>query len=167
MKPTYYLLALLPGVSFFLFACQAPPTHDHAHEVNVDSVKAIITAIEADFVKASNANDVDALTKFYAPDAESYSSDGALIGIDSIRAAMTASAATDTSGATLAYTVTGVWAAGNIAVETGTATRTAKDGKVLYTGRYMGLYELRDGKYVTLREISVKDASAETPSKGE
>ncbi|MDQ3017268.1 MAG: DUF4440 domain-containing protein, partial [Bacteroidota bacterium] len=64
----------------------------------------------------------------------------------------------DSSGSTLAFVTTGVWADGKYATETGTSKRTDKDGKVIYTGKYMTLFELRDGKYIAIRDIWNDDA---------
>lgn len=161
MKPTFYLLALLLGVSLFLPACQAPPAHDHAPEVNLDTVKAIINALEVDYANASNAKDVAGILKYYAPDAEIYSTEeGTQVGLDAIKAGLEKQFAMDTSGNTVAFTVTGVWAAGNLAVETGTSTTTGKDGAVKSSGKYMVLYELRDGKYLAIREMHMDDKPA-------
>jgi uncharacterized protein (TIGR02246 family) len=161
MKPTFSLLALLLGVSLFLPACQAPPAHDHAPEVNLDTVKAIINALEIDYARASNAKDAEGILKYYAPDAEIYSTeDGTQVGTDAIRAGLERMFAADTAETTVAFAVTGVWAAGNLAVETGTSTTTGKDGAVTSTGKYMVLYELRDGKYLAIREMHVDDKPA-------
>ena len=52
-----------------------------------------------------------------------------------------------------------VFSEGNLVVETGKSTITSADGKVL-TGKYMILFEKRDGKYVCLREIYNNDQKA-------
>lgn len=153
---------LLASAIFMLPACQQAETHSHAPEINVDSVKAQIMALEEGYANAMNAKDVDGVMKYYAADAESYG-DGEPVrtGADAIRAGIQEDMADDTSGHTVAFTVTGVWAAGNIAVETGTSASTNKDGAVVSTGRYMVLFELRDGKYVAIREMYNDDVKTE------
>lgn len=164
MKSTTFCLALLLSAAFFLPSCQAPDTSAATHEINADSVKAMINALEVDYANASNAKDVAGVLKYYAADAEIYSAEeGTQVGTDAIKASLEKSVASDTSGNTVSFNVTGVWASGNLAVETGTSTTTGKDGAVVRTGKYMVLYELRDGKYIALREMNMRDKPAEAP----
>jgi len=154
-------MAVLAAI-LFLPACQAPPAHDHAPEVNLDTVRAIIDALEIDYARASNANDVEGILKYYAADAQIFSmEEGTQVGTDAIRAGLEKQFASDTSNNTVAFTVTGVWAAGNLAVETGSSTTTDASGAVVNTGKYMVLYELRDGKYLAIREMHMDDKKAE------
>lgn len=133
--------------------------HDHAAEVNLDSVKAQIMALEDGYAAADNANDVDGVAKYYSADAESLA-DGepTRVGMDAIKAGIKRDMETDTLNGTISFATTGVWAAGNYAVETGTSTVKDSTGNVLRTGKYMSLFELRDGKYICIRDIWNDDA---------
>lgn len=163
MKSTIVFCLLLAGASCLMTSCQAPAASEPAAAINVDSVKAMIQALEVDYANASNAKDVAGVLKYYAADAEIYSAeDGTQVGLDAIKAILEKDMAADTSGHTVSFTVTGVWASGNMAVETGTSTTSAKDGSVVHTGKYMVLYELRDGKYIAIREMNMRD-KAEAP----
>lgn len=158
MKSTIFFCLLLAGASCFLPACQAPAATEPSAEINADSVKAMIQALEVDYANASNAKDVAGVLKYYASDAEIYSAEeGTQVGLDAIKASLEKDMASDTAGNTVSFNVTGVWASGNMAVETGTSTTTAKDGSVVSTGKYMVLYELRDGKYIAIREMNMPD----------
>ena len=164
MKSTTYFCLLLLGVVFLMPSCQAPDSGATTHEINADSVKAMINALEVDYANASNAKDVAGVLKYYAADAEIYSAEeGTQVGLEAIKASLEKDMASDTSGNKVSFNVTGVWASGNLAVETGTSTTTGKDGTVVRTGKYMVLYELRDGKYIAIREMNMRDKPAEAP----
>jgi ketosteroid isomerase-like protein len=122
--------------------------------VNMDSVKMQITAMENAYAAASNAKDVDGVAVYYAADAESLA-DGepTRVGMDAIKAGIKKDFDMDTTGTTVAFATTGLWADGKYATETGTITNKNADGSVKSTGKYMTLFELRDGKYVAIRDI--------------
>jgi hypothetical protein len=42
--------------------------------------------------------------------------------------------------------------------EVGKTTQTDSAGKVIYTGKYMAVWEKRNGKWLTVRDISNDDA---------
>jgi ketosteroid isomerase-like protein len=121
----------------------------------MESVKTEITAMETAFTEASNAKDVEALMAYYADDAQSMPPNKpTLVGKDAIKADVMGEMASDslkTTTSTMA--VTDVWAAGDMAVETGTWTVTDEGGEVVNKGKYMSLFEKRDGKYVCIRDI--------------
>ena len=153
-----FLVLLAP--TFFLFqSCKTEAAHEHAPEINMDSVKAQIVAMESAYAVASNAKDVDGVAAYYSSDAQSLAEDEPTrVGMDAIKAGIKRDMEQDTSGNTISFETTGVWAAGNYATETGTSTSKDKDGKVVTTGKYMTLFELRDGKYIAIRDIWNRDA---------
>lgn len=151
-------IMLIPAFSLFT-ACAPGEGHVHAPEINQDSVKAQIMAMEAAYAAASNAKDVDGVAAYYAADAQSMANDEPTrVGMDAIKAGIQKELAADTSGATVSFETTGVWAAGNYATETGTSTVKDKSGNVIRTGKYMTLFELRDGKYIAIRDMWNNDA---------
>lgn len=160
MKNLTLFLALCVPFVFLLTACQSGDAHVHsATAVNVDSVKAQIVALENAYAVAANANDVDGIAKFYAADAQSLA-DGepTWVGLDAIKAGLKRDMEMDSTGGTVSFATTDVWAAGNLAVETGTSTVKDSTGNVIDSGKYMALYELRDGKYVCIRDMWNDDA---------
>jgi ketosteroid isomerase-like protein len=161
-KPTF-LLGLLASTLLTFIACSPANEHDHEHEhaaaINMDSVKAQIMAMEEAYAVASNARNVDGVAAYYANDAESLASnEPTRVGMDAIKAGIKKDFEMDTTGATISFNTTGVWAAGNYATETGTSTVKDKAGNVIRTGKYMTLFELRDGKYIAIRDIWNDDA---------
>lgn len=159
MKKQNLLWVLLAPALFIFNGCGSECEHEHAVAIDMEAVKAEIGAMEAAYAVASNAKDVDGIAAYYAADAQSLASDEPTrVGMDAIKAGIAKEISTDTSGSTISFEVTGLWAAGNYATETGASTVKDKDGKVVRTGKYMTLFELRDGKYVAIRDIWNNDA---------
>lgn len=160
MKQLNLLLVLMAPLFLFLTSCkEAPGTQETRVEINMDSVRAEINELESRFAAASNAKDVDGVAAYYASDAQSMApGEPTWVGMDAIKAGIKKDMDSDTTGATVAFTTTGVWAGGDYATETGTIKVTGKDGSTVYTGKYMTLFELKDGKYVAIRDIWNSDA---------
>lgn len=152
-RTTFFWALLIPFIGL-LQSCQQGATHEHHHEVNQDSVKMKIQAMEAAYATADNAKDVDGVAAYYAADAQSLA-DGepTRVGMDAIKAGIKKDMDSDTANTTISFEITGIWAAGNYATETGTSTVKDSSGNVVATGKYMTLFELRDGKYVAIRDI--------------
>ena len=154
MNQRNFLWALLAPSLFMFNACSHSETHTHAPEVNQDSVKAQIMALEEGYAVASNAKNVDGVAAYYSSDAQSLAAnEPTRVGMDAIKAGIKMEMDSDTSGHVISFETTGIWAAGNYATETGTSTVKDKEGKVVHTGKYMTLFELRDGKYIAIRDI--------------
>lgn len=135
--------------------------------IDMDAVKAEITAMEDAFAAAMNAHDPDAVVAYYADDAQSMPPNKPTrVGKAAIREAMEP-IKTDTSGMTEAFTVKEVWAAGDIAVEIGAYEVSNAEGEVVKTGKYMSLFEKRDGKYVCIRDIYNADSGDDDDAEAE
>ena len=159
MNQRNFLMVLLAPTLFMFNACSPAKTHEHAAEINQDSVKAQIQAMENAFAVASNAKNVDGVAVYYAADAESLADhEPTRVGMDAIKAGIARDMAMDSTGSTVSFATTGVWAAGNYATETGTITNKDKAGNVVKTGKYMTLFELKDGKYIAIRDMWNDDA---------
>ncbi len=157
-KLFWLLLAALP---FFFTACESNEAGEHENAINQDSVKVHIQAMENAYAVAENAKDADGVAVYYANDAQSMANDEPTrVGMDAIKAGIKKDMATDTLGNTISFVTTGVWAAGNYATETGTSISKDKSGNVVHTGKYITLFELRDGKYVAIRDMWNRDAPA-------
>ncbi|HZV70361.1 MAG TPA: nuclear transport factor 2 family protein [Saprospiraceae bacterium] len=154
MKQINFFLILISVFSFIFQSCQPAPATEKKAELNMDSIKAKVIAIEAELVAASNARDVERAAKFYSADAQSLANaEPTRVGIDAIKEGIKKDMEGEEPGNTMVFVTTGVWAAGNYVTETGEITTKDKDGKVVYTGKYMTLFELRDGKYICIRDI--------------
>ncbi len=162
------LITCLAVTLLFFFSCTTPPADT---TVDMESVKAEITALENAFAEASNAKDVDGVVAYYADDAQSMAPNKpTIVGKDAIKAAIMENMEKDSTAS--AFKVVDLWAAGDMAVETGTWTETNEGGEVVETGKYISVFEKRDGKYVCIRDMwntdmPVKEAPIAEASEGE
>jgi uncharacterized protein (TIGR02246 family) len=121
-------------------------------------IKADIQALENDWATADNARDANALAAFYANDAVSLGNNKPMIvGKAAIQKDITAGLAKRAKGATVSYEVMDVFGDENTATEVGKTTVKDASGKVTYTGKYMAVWERRNGKYICIRDINNDD----------
>ena len=165
MKNLFNLFWVISAPVFFLLgSCKEAPSGESVVAVNMDSVKMEIQALESAYATASNARDVDGVAAYYADDAQSLADDEPTrVGMDAIKAGIRKDFESDTAGTTVSFEITGVWACDNYATETGTSTVKDKNGNVVETGKYMTLFEKRNGKYVAIRDIYNRDAPKKAP----
>ncbi len=159
LKTMYMMrkIGIIAGVAatlLFAASCQQPcPEAPVVEALNMDSVRAEISAMEAEYQRASAAKDIEAVLAYYAEDAQSFPPmKPALVGKEAIRAHMIANQDT-TSTNTETFTLEELWAEGNLAVERGTYESKNAAGEVVSRGRYFSVFEKRDGKYLCIRDI--------------
>jgi len=122
------------------------------------TLKAEIQEQETAWANADNARDVSALAAFYSDDAVSMANNAPmLVGGAAIRKDLEVSMAKRPKGATTSYDVIDVFGSGNYVTETGKVTRKDSTGKMLSTGKYMAIWEKRDGKWICIRDIGNED----------
>ena len=125
---------------------------------DMSKIKAEIQALETSWSKADNARDTNAVAAFYADDAITMSNNRPSIsGKDEIRKDVAVGLTKRKKGATVAYDVMDVFGCENTVTETGKITLKDSTGTVYYTGKYMAVWEKRDGKYICVRDISNDD----------
>jgi ketosteroid isomerase-like protein len=91
---------------------------------------------------------------YYADDAVSMVNNAPIaVGHDALLKMLQENIDRDTTNATESFEVVDIFAAGDLVVETGKATFKDADGNVTKTGKYMSLFEKRDGRYVCIRDI--------------
>src|SRR6187399_464243 len=101
MNQRNFLMVLLAPSLFMFNACAPAPPHEHAPEINQDSVRAQIVAMEDAYAVASNGKNVDGVAAYYAADAESLANnEPTRVGMDAIKAGIAKEMATDTAGST-------------------------------------------------------------------
>ena len=169
-KKNYFRLATACiALSLFSVACSPPAPEEAAapEEIvppaapgpDLASIKAEIQALEDAWSAADNAGDVAALLAFYAEDAVSMGGDSPMaIGKAAIQKEIEASMASRTAGNTVKYEVLDVFGDENTVTEVGKTTRMDASGKIISTGKYMAIWEKRDGKYLCVRDISNNDS---------
>jgi len=153
------------AVSLFVIGCSAPAPKPVETPVVVETkpdmaaVKAEIQALENAWAAADNARDANAVAAFYADDAMSMSNDKPTIsGKTAILAEITEGFAKKAAGSTVTYEVQEVFGDENLVTEIGKSTVKDAAGNVTSTGKYMAVWEKRDGKYICIRDIYNNDA---------
>ncbi|MBX2891659.1 MAG: nuclear transport factor 2 family protein [Saprospiraceae bacterium] len=151
MKSTTFLPVF--AVSVFAFAsCQQTPPSPAAPDLA--KIRTEIQAMENAYAVAMNAKDAGAIVVYYADDAVSLPNNAPILsGKEAILNDLKNQIASDTSKTTASFEVMDVFAAGDLVVETGKSTFKDVSGAVVRTGKYMSLFEKRDGKYVCIRDI--------------
>lgn len=160
------------GLCFIAISCNQPST-DKSTETKSDStgmmsaksdpaqLKKEIQERETAWANADNARDANALAAFYADDAKSLATDKPMLeGNAAIKKDIEESLAKRPKGAKLTYDVMDVYGAGDYATEVGKTTRMDSTGKVTTTGKYMAIWEKRNGKWICIRDIGNEDAKA-------
>ena len=169
-KKNYFRFATVcAAVCLFAIGCNTPatqpttkaaeePTEQKSVKPDVATVKAEIQALETAWAEADNARNVNAIAAFYADDAVSMSNNKPMmVGKAAILKDIEASMAKRKKGSTVVYDIMDVYACENTATETGKTTVKDSTGKVSYTGKYMAVWEKRDGKYICIRDIGNDD----------
>ena len=122
-------------------------------------IRSEIVAIETAWATAQNAKDVKALMAMYAEDAVSMpDGEPMLTGKAAIQKKAEADFAKPSTYASIAFETLDVYAQGNVATEVGKAMYKDAAGKTTGGGKYIAVYEKRDGKYLCIREIYNKDS---------
>lgn len=153
------------ALSFLVIGCSAPAPKPAETPVAVDTkpdmaaVKAEIQALESSWSAADNARDADAVASFYADDAWSLSNDKpTIVGRAAILADIKEGFAKKAAGTTVAYETVEVFGDENTVTEIGKSTVKDASGNITSTGKYMAVWEKRDGKYLCVRDIYNNDA---------
>ena len=121
-------------------------------------IRADIVAVENAWADAINKKDVNALMALYSDDAQSMQNAGpTLVGKAAIQQQNEKDFAGERKFASIAFETTDVYAEGDYVTETGKTFYKDAAGKVTGSGKYMVVYEKKDGKYLCKREIYNSD----------
>ena len=166
MKKTIIMVAYASCVLLFA-SCQEAEKKETPAAVTVTEpakpdlaqIRAEIVAIENAWAAAQNAKDINALMAMYADDAVSMpDGEPMLTGKASIQKKQEADFAKPAKFASIAFETMDVYAQGNVATEVGKTMYKDAAGKTTGGGKYIAVYEKRDGKYLCIREIYNKDS---------
>ncbi|MDP2889914.1 MAG: nuclear transport factor 2 family protein [Bacteroidota bacterium] len=162
MKKLNYsgMAAVCVAFSLLVIGCSAPAPKvaetpiQVVAEPDMAAIKAEIQALESSWSAADNARDAGAIAAFYAEDAVSLSNNKPmLVGKAAIQTDIEAGLAKRPAGSTVSYDVLDVFGDDKQVTEVGKATVKDASGKVISTGKYMAVWEKRDGKYICIRDI--------------
>ena len=167
-NPILQFMAICIALSVFTFGCNpatdtaskaAEATKEAAKEMAVAKpdmakVKAEIQAVENAWATASNTKDVATISAFYAEDAVSMPANlPILMGKAAIEKVIKTDFEKRKAGLVTAYETTDVFGDDKMVTEFGKTTTKDAAGKVTYTGKYMALWEKRNGKWLVIRDM--------------
>jgi uncharacterized protein (TIGR02246 family) len=167
----FKLVMLGLAISIFTIGCNSQPDKKAEMEpaitaepvvakADLATIKAEIQALENDWAAADNARNANAIAAFYSDDAISMSNNAPMkVGKVAIQKEIEGWITKRTKGETVAYQTLEVFGDGNTVTEIGTAITKDASGKVIRTGKYMAVWEKRDGKYICIRDIYNSDAA--------
>jgi uncharacterized protein (TIGR02246 family) len=127
---------------------------------DMEVIKADIQDLENDWARASANKEVAAIVAFYADDAVSMTNNKPMAtGKADIQKAVEASFAEGKNAEVeVAYETLEVYGNETLVTEVGKTTVRDTAGKAIYTGKYMAIWEKRNGKWVCIRDIYNDDA---------
>jgi ketosteroid isomerase-like protein len=141
----------------FLFACNSNRQESTTTAVDKEQIKKDIQAKEDEFAATYNGG-VAKNIGYYADDATSfYQNRAPLVGKDSIVAFLKSDAVANSNKISFKTNEVFVSNDGNQVVELGHYTVVDSANTPINTGNYMSLFEKRDGKYVSMRDMSASD----------
>lgn len=164
MKNKLIEAAFLSCVIFLLIACN-PNKEDSiaAPVIDKEQIKKEIQAKENDFAALYNTGELKNIG-YYADDATVFAqNEEPLIGKEAVVAYLKAGIDSSTKGNKISFTTNEVFVStdGNQVIEIGFFKLVDSLDVSINTGNYMILFEKRDGKYVSVREMSASDIPLE------
>lgn len=153
--------------SLFSTSCNSPtakatPASEEVmgvSEPDMEAIKIEIQSLEDAWADADNARDVEAMAALIADDAVSMPNNRPMIkGKAAIVKDMEEYLSKRTEGITTAYDVLEVVGDEKTVTEIGTTTRTDASGNVVYSGKYIVVWEKRDGKFLAIYDIGNDDS---------
>jgi len=126
---------------------------------DLTAIRSEIVAVENAWAAAINAKDINALMALYADDAVSMPEGEPIIsGKAAIQKHQEADFAKPPKFASIAFETMDVYAQGDVVTEVGKTMYKDAAGKTTGSGKYIAVFEKRDGKYVCIREIYNSDS---------
>ena len=152
INPT--LIILLFSIAFI--SCQSTVQEEPGPDL--DQLRSQIQEMENAYALAAIARDAESVVNYYAEDAKSLPQNEPMLdGKSAILERLKQNYDDDTNISDIKFEVVEVFAAGSLVIEIAKSTETDSDGNVT-TGKYMSLFENRDGKLVCIRDIWNNDA---------
>jgi ketosteroid isomerase-like protein len=155
--------ALVSSVLSLIFACSPKKEEASASVIDKEAIKKEIQDKENEFAAIYNSGELKNIG-YYADDAISYAQNKPpIVGREAIIAYYKAGIDSSSKGNKITFTTHEVFVSndGNQVVETGYYNLVDSTDVTLNRGNYMILFEKRDGKYVSVREMSASDLPLE------
>lgn len=159
MKNKILKAVLLANIFLVMIACNCDQTKQESQLIDKEQIKKEIQAKEDLFAETYNAGEMKSIG-YYAEDAISfYPNNKPLIGRDAIVDYLAEGIDSFASSNKISFTTNEVFVSndGIQVVEVGYFKVVDSTNTIINSGNYMTLFEKRDGKYVSLREMSASD----------
>jgi ketosteroid isomerase-like protein len=154
MKMKNQFTLFLGMITLFLASCAEPVAPPKP--LDLEKLKVEIQKLEDAYAAAEKAKDASAVVAYYSDDAISYSRNNEpLSGMTAIKEKTIQRLAEDTTGNYNVYKIVDLFAEGNTAVEIGSWALFSPTGTELEKGHYMSYFQLRNGKYLCVRDMNV------------
>jgi len=138
-------------------SCQSPQVQE-VPGPDLDQLRTQLQELENSYADGQNSKNVDAIMSFYAENAKSLPVNKPMVeGSAAIRSLIQEQMDLDTIGSTVRFEVVDIMADGNMVVEVGKSISTSPDGSTT-TGKYVAIYENRNGKLTCVLDIWNNDA---------
>ena len=146
------LFAALVAIAVSTTSCQQAAKEPA--KPDLAQIRTEIQALEDAYAAGLKAKDANAVIAYYADDAVSLVNNAPLAaGRDALLKMAQEDIDRDTTNSTVSFEIVDLFAAGDLVIETGKATHKDAEGNVTKTGKYMTLFEKRNGKYLAIRDI--------------
>lgn len=146
-----------------LFACNTKKAEDTAAVIDKEQIKKEIQAKENEFAEAYNSGIAKSIG-YYADDAITFTQNSApLVGKAAIVEYLMADVNSSTKSNKISFTTNEIFVSndGNQVVEIGYYKVVDSTNTDVNSGNYMVLFEKRNGKYVSVRDMSASDMPLE------
>ena len=163
MKTKILIGASLLCLMSLLFACNTKKTEPVTAVIDKEQIKKEIQAKENEFAETYNSGIAKSIG-YYADDAITFTQNSApLVGKAAIIEYLMADINSATKSNKISFTTNEVFVSndGNQVVEIGYYRVVDSTNTAVNTGNYMVLFEKRDGKYVSVRDMSASDMPLE------
>jgi len=138
---------------------EAPTTVVETPKADMAQVRSEITTLENAYADALNKRDIEAVMAIYADDAVSMQDGGpSLTGKAAIRAQQEKDFASPPRSASVTFETLDIYGDGDVVTEVGKSIDKDAAGKVVGGGKYIAVFEKRNGKYVCIRDIYNSDS---------
>lgn len=157
MKSSIVKVVLLGGVITIMFACNAKKAEPETTVIDKEQIKKEIQDKENEFAKLYNGAEMKEIG-YYADDATTfYQNKAPLVGKAAIVEFLKSDL--DSNSNVITFTTNEVFPSsdGNQVVEVGAYKVINSAKSAINTGNYITLFEKRNGKYVSVREMSASD----------
>ncbi len=150
------------GTVCLLVACNSKTEvkSTEARTVNKDSIKTVISGMEARYAKGMETHNIDDIMFYYADDIKSFDSgDAPVIGAAELRKTMTEMFETMPKGTKVKMETNDIVVSGDGSLVTEDGRYVAMDSTdtQFSSGSFLATFELRDGAYKCVREMIAKD----------